>query len=233
VAAGGSLNINPSTGWAFDVSIAFVSGQPYVAWTERSQSGNAQLYVKTLTGSSWVLVGSGALNKDSNTGWAFRPSLASDGSSLYLGWVEQQALGQRPQAYVSKYSGGTWTPVGASLNADSTLGGAQRISVAVLAGQPVAAWGEVNFGSVRQVFVKQWNGSQWGLLPGPTMSTGGSCDLNSDGVVNVADVQLAIVQVLGPVACTTADLQGTGQCSIVDVQRVINAALGGSCVTGP
>jgi hypothetical protein len=63
-------------------------------------------------------------------------------------------------------------------------------------------------------------------------SPASSCDLNSDGVVNNTDVQIAIGQALGTSACTTADLLQNGQCSVVDVQRVINASMGGACVTG-
>jgi hypothetical protein len=59
-----------------------------------------------------------------------------------------------------------------------------------------------------------------------------ACDLNGDGAVNAADVQIAINQALGVTACTNASLQANGACNVVDVQRVINASLGGSCVTG-
>jgi len=59
------------------------------------------------------------------------------------------------------------------------------------------------------------------------------CDLNSDGVVNVGDVQIAVNQALGLAACTM-NLDGTGVCDITDVQRIIAAALGGACiVTSP
>jgi hypothetical protein len=58
------------------------------------------------------------------------------------------------------------------------------------------------------------------------------CDVNNDGLVNVADVQAAISQSLGITPCGTAALQQAGQCNVVDVQRVIVAALGGACNTG-
>lgn len=58
------------------------------------------------------------------------------------------------------------------------------------------------------------------------------CDLNGDGVVNVADVQIAINEVLGLAPCTM-NLDGTGVCDVADVQRVIAAALGGPCVVTP
>jgi Right handed beta helix region len=59
-----------------------------------------------------------------------------------------------------------------------------------------------------------------------------ACDLNGDGVINSADVQIAINQTLGVTPCTGASLENNGQCTVVDVQRVINASLGGSCLTG-
>ncbi len=58
------------------------------------------------------------------------------------------------------------------------------------------------------------------------------CDLNGDGVVNNADVQIAISQVLPPGSCKSADLIGNGQCGIVDVQRIIDASMGQPCRTG-
>ena len=64
-------------------------------------------------------------------------------------------------------------------------------------------------------------------------TTGNPCDLNGDSVVTSADVQIATNQALGAAACGSADLQHNGTCTVVDVQRVINASLGQSCRTGP
>ncbi len=57
------------------------------------------------------------------------------------------------------------------------------------------------------------------------------CDVNKDGVTNVADVQMGVNMSLGTIPCTLS-LTGTGTCSVIDVQRIVNAALGGACVTG-
>ena len=87
---GGSLNVTPGN-WAYDPSIAFLNGQLFAAWTERTQSGNAQLYVKTWNGTSWIQVGAAPLNKAPGVGWAYHPSMIADpaANKLYLGWVEQ------------------------------------------------------------------------------------------------------------------------------------------------
>lgn len=60
--------------------------------------------------------------------------------------------------------------------------------------------------------------------------TGNACDLNQDGIVNAADVQAAINMSLGTAPCT-ARIAGAGVCDVVIVQRVIDALLGGPCLT--
>jgi hypothetical protein len=57
------------------------------------------------------------------------------------------------------------------------------------------------------------------------------CDLNSDGVINILDVQLAIDQSMGQVTCSTANFLLDG-CTQADVQIVLTAALGGLCNAG-
>lgn len=62
----------------------------------------------------------------------------------------------------------------------------------------------------------------------------GACDLNNDGTVNTADVDLAVSMSLGAATCT-ANIQAPGVCNAVTVQRVVNKAIGGTaapCVTG-
>jgi hypothetical protein len=228
---GESLNVDRSAS-ARDVALIIAVGQPYAAWTEATTMGNAQVFVKTLSGGSWTSVGPSTLNRDTSTGWAYRPSLAADSSgAVFVAWVEQQALGKRAQTYVSKFASGAWISLGDSLNADPALGSAQKVSLAVVDGNPVAAWGEVNYGALRQIYLKRWNGSGWTLLSGGSGTKLPSCDVNRDGKVDVLDVQLAINQV-GLVGCT-ADLQPDGRCDVVDVLRIVTAVLSGSCKVGP
>lgn len=70
-----------------------------------------------------------------------------------------------------------------------------------------------------------------GAAQGAVLSTLSACDVNQDGVVNNADVTAAVQQALSQVACGTADVTRQGHCTVVDVQRVINAVLGGACVS--
>jgi len=170
-ALGGSLNV-ASSDWAYDVAVTYLGGQPYAAWVERTKSGNALLYVATWNGTNWTLVGSGTLNQNPVTGWAFHPALVADSAtnSLYVAWTEQATLGRKSQVFVSKYNDGGWVSLGGVLNVDSVQGSAQRVSLALLNGTPVAAWSEVNFGSLRNIYVKQWNGSNWIQLTASALS---------------------------------------------------------------
>jgi len=68
------------------------------------------------------------------------------------------------------------------------------------------------------------NALAWRLSASP-------CDLNTDGIVNVLDVQSMVSQALGTTACTNR-LDGGATCDVIDVQRVVNAALGGACRVG-
>jgi hypothetical protein len=49
--------------------------------------------------------------------------------------------------------------------------------------------------------------------------------------VDASDVQAAINMSLGVSSCR-ANIYGTNVCNVVVVQRVVNASLGGSCLTG-
>ena len=69
-------------------------------------------------------------------------------------------------------------------------------------------------------------------LPLLAVKAGNPCDLAApNGVVDAADVQAAINMTLGVQPCT-ANIAGGVLCNVAVVQRVINAALGGTCQTG-
>ena len=78
-------------------------------------------------------------------------------------------------------------------------------------------------------------------LSGVTPPPSSACDLNGGGQnpVDVADVQLCVNQAIKFTACLPAgqpgsgDITGEGVCAVNDVQRVVNAVLGGACVIGP
>jgi hypothetical protein len=106
-----SLNVD-ATKNAFRPSISNVGGVPYIAWDE-SNGTAAQIYVKRFDGSSWVMVGSGALNIDT-TKDAIVPNLVSVGGNPLVGWQEQS--GGVSRLYVKRFDGTGWNLVGGTLN---------------------------------------------------------------------------------------------------------------------
>jgi hypothetical protein len=60
-----------------------------------------------------------------------------------------------------------------------------------------------------------------------------TCDLNDDGLINAVDVQLVVNAALGLRACGAGDLNGDGVCDSTDIQRIVRAALGQGCLVGP
>ena len=72
------------------------------------------------------------------------------------------------------------------------------------------------------------------MLAGLLISTGAwaqtnPCDLGNYGTVNSADVTLAVNMALGTASCT-ANVEGAHVCTVITVQRVVNASLGQACV---
>jgi fibronectin type 3 domain-containing protein len=57
-----------------------------------------------------------------------------------------------------------------------------------------------------------------------------ACDLDNNGTTNVVDVTRAVSMALGTLPCT-ANVEATQTCSVITVQRIVNAALGQPCVT--
>ena len=65
--------------------------------------------------------------------------------------------------------------------------------------------------------------------PAALAQAANACDLNKDGAVDFLDVKLATNMALGSTPCT-ANVAGAGVCTVVAVQRVINAFLTGTCI---
>jgi hypothetical protein len=57
------------------------------------------------------------------------------------------------------------------------------------------------------------------------------CDINGSGGADASDVQQCVNQFTGAVSCSSADIDLDGQCTVVDIQRVVNNALGFTCVS--
>ncbi len=73
------------------------------------------------------------------------------------------------------------------------------------------------FGNAPDIGAYPYGGS---VAPSP-------CDINNDGSISILDVQLEVNMALGSASCTNP----SGQCTVTQVQRVVNASLGGQCVS--
>ncbi|HEX5229532.1 MAG TPA: hypothetical protein VFW44_17595 [Bryobacteraceae bacterium] len=82
-------------------------------------------------------------------------------------------------------------------------------------------------------YAPKWTASASGTYCSSTISfraattSGGACDLNQDGAVNVVDLQLAVNMNLGLLACPQS-LNG-GVCGSALIQQILSAALGQAC----
>lgn len=139
-------------------------------------------------------------------------------------------------APVTDNGNNTYTPASyTSVSFNSTHGGTGNYLVAGLSPGTYAITG----GSGGTVLVGSdgtaYFASTSGLISLAQSSAGNLapslCDLNSDGIVNAADVQIAVNRIVNQTSCTF-DLDGNGRCDVVDLQRVINASAGGACKVG-
>jgi hypothetical protein len=194
LACAGTGNVNASTGWASNTSVTVLGGIPYVAFTERGSinGGTAndisKLYVRKCQSGAWSTVGSVYLNRDQVMGWVFRPEITNDGTNLWVAWDEQGnvapwaqtytllptgfgRIAQRVRTYVSQWNGSTWTKMGGTPTMDPTYGAVSRVAIAIQSGAAAVAWGETEPGGLRQIYAKQWNGTDWSsvvaVIPNP------------------------------------------------------------------
>jgi hypothetical protein len=184
---------------AYNTSLTIMGGIPYVAFVERTDTGLLQkLWVRSYNG-GWSTIGSTFLNRDTLLGWVFKPDITNDGVNLLLAWSEQgnqepwigssaapgnTVRGQKSKIYAASLStGGTLTYLGGALNVDTVNGSATHPSITVLNSQPVVDWGEINYGSLRQLYAKQWDGGNWNIVGSATATGGGSI---TGGVVKIS-----------------------------------------------
>ena len=115
---GGALNVSP-TAVGQPSGIIFNSTQaPYVAYLEPDGSGNNQVYVKHFdsVSTTWLQDGTSLnvnLNRFNNAAStiASNPSIATDGTTIQVGWTECVAANLSDcHLYVKSWDGTNWTP---------------------------------------------------------------------------------------------------------------------------
>lgn len=153
-------------------------GEPLVAWREKTDSGEFNIYASHWTGSDWEALG-GAINS--------APYNASSTLNLYpsnlfhmlrldstnnpiVAWIHPD--GQEPGIYVKRWTTNQWMSVGTPLNA---FPGTSSIPVSVSLSittndSPVVAWEQQNPSTSSYfIHVGTWNGQAWSEYGAPLL----------------------------------------------------------------
>ncbi len=102
-----------------------------------------------------------------------------------------------------------------------------------ISGAPDPRWNNDDLATLRGVVGSDFEAvDDSGMMVSGNSAQAAFCDLTTDGTVNAQDVQIAANAAVGLAACKNGDLNGSGSCDVVDLQRIIAAALGSACRTG-
>jgi len=209
------------------VSVPNVLGTTQSAATTAIQ--NAGLVVGSVTIAASSTVASGNVISENPTSG----TLAAAGSAVNLvlssGTATLQSIAVTPaNPSISDLAAQQFTATGTySDSSTQNLTGTATWSSGATATATISATGLATAVGVGGSTITATEGSVHGstLL---TVSAFSKCDIDQDGVTNVADVQIIIDEALGA-APAVNDLNGDGVVNVADVQIVINAALGLGC----
>lgn len=193
----GALNADAShTVFALDAGTLNPGGSErlLVAWAESTGSSDSKTHVRWRRSAGggtfvWEQLGS---SFQSNAGWqATAPDVVADGGTPYVAYLEVEPVvsgSPRYRVYVRRGNSGntasawTWTALGGQLNQNDL--GATSPSLAIVGGEPWAAWAE-KVGPAYRARVARYTGGSW--LPV------GSSDLDVDPTRDVSGVRVANV----------------------------------------
>jgi hypothetical protein len=164
------VNINIQNGQqAFTPSIAVDSSDNVVvAWSEKENGGTKErrVWVKRWNGATWTQLG---LQLNQATNDAISPSVAVNGTTPYVAFVEDNGVPGPDQVTVKQWTGAAWALVGpASLNLDPTKNATDPFMY-VEGGTPYVAWSEPDATGKQRIVVKRWTGAAW-VQDGASMS---------------------------------------------------------------
>jgi sugar lactone lactonase YvrE len=168
--------------------------------------------------------------------------LASAGTDAPTAFQVDLSFDPTKLAFTSASAGAQLTSAGKSLSANTLANGDVRLLAAGLNQTPIpnGLVSDVTFalnpafstGSTTVTLKNCAASDSLGNILSTVCAAGTivafTCDLNGDGSVNVADVQLIINEALGAIP-PIHDLNHDGVVNVADVQIVINAALGMGC----
>jgi len=102
-----------------------------------------------------------------------------------------------------------------------------------ISGAPDSRWNNNDLATLRNVVGSDFEAiDDTVFMINSNSAQSATCDLNDDGIVDRADVQIAVNAAIGLSPCIAGDLDGNGVCDAVDLQRVINASQGKACRVG-
>ena len=158
---------------------------PIIAWHNRDESLNEDIYVRYWNGAAWVELGSGSASDDgiSATGIAILPSLAisPDGTPI-VAW--QNYNEGNWEIYVRQWNGADWVEMGSGSASGGGItnnsGDSRFPSLAISPeGTPFAAWQDDSNGDL-EIYVAQWDGEAWVEVGSGSASGGGISNNDKD-----------------------------------------------------
>ena len=178
--------ISNSSGSATQPSLVIdPDSTPYVAWGD--VTAGTKIYMRRWSGSSWVELGGSATGGGiSNSTDADAPSLviAPNSKNPYVAWTDVPGI--CPEIYLRYWNGSSWAQLGGSasgggISDSGCMDTVSNPSLAIDAGDdPYVAWEDVRSGQY-QIYLRRWDGSNWGELGGSATGGGLSGQAGSAG----------------------------------------------------
>lgn len=153
------------------------SGFPVVAWQNNTVSNYDEIYVKEWDGNNWVELGTESASGggiSNNINFSEKPSLAINGSgNPVVAW--QDYTPGDAEIYIKQWNGSIWEEIGGSASGggvSNNSGSSWDASLAVTGSSDITVvWCDNSSGNV-EIYLKQWNGSNWVELGGSASGGG-------------------------------------------------------------
>lgn len=148
--------------FSFNKAIAYLNGEPVIAWSEGSE---AQVHVAGWTGSSWSLLGGTYISDDTGGSSALVPEISVEKQGqMLVTWQDDNAV------HVREWDGASWNPVGGGalpLPAGTSSAFAPAIARAA-DGTPVVAFQAYETNAQQSNgYVYELDAASWSPLGGP------------------------------------------------------------------
>ena len=191
-----SGGISADTGESLAGSIAFdAMGRPAITWRAASADGGSprSVYLRQWNGADWSeLVGSATgrgVSVEHNPWWP--KTIVDSDSRLVVAWETYNVPGTSGGVvHLRRFDGTSWVELAGSASGGGVsedLGNAQGVSMAAGPdGTLVVAWAD-NRDGARNIYLRQWTGSEWRDLGGSHTGSGISQSAAESSRVHVAN----------------------------------------------